>query len=134
MDGMFFMFFLYLGCSSGDVGLFDDDIYQNVPMVFWKGKFLYIQATGFADNDNGANLFCKTMGFTNGKITMKEETKMTTLMIGVCDASDVDLMQCTGGANTYNVSDSNVNADGSNAAVSIECEGGTSIKNPTCEG
>ena len=86
---------LLLDCIDGDVSYLGD-----VPQIMWRGRFWDICGNGFWNNDYGAELFCKKLGYEKGTIeTIKGKSgKATTRLsfhVGECTKSDTSLLKCT---------------------------------------
>ena len=120
----------FLACQNGDVAFVAD----NIPKIFWEGEFIGICGDGFWNNNNGASLFCKKLGYETGSITKipGAGTTMKSLLIGSCTEDDTDLSTCKGGINNYTVQEYSTCTTGN--TYDIVCTGGTSPKTISCEG
>ena len=104
-------YFLYLGpslCQDGDVLLEND----NTPYIYFSDKWRPICGHYFWDNNRGATLFCKKLGFTTGEVFGKDDGKqygnVEAFWIGKCKDSDNyfpsakdDDHNCNGGCNDF---------------------------------
>ena len=97
-------------CKQGDVAIDETvDVHMNTPMILWNKKFMHIQTNGFNDNNNGARLLCRQLGYDNGSVIEGVPSQLIEgststweiLMIGTCSNEDKSLSDCTGGNNTY---------------------------------
>ena len=89
-------------CSNGDVGFFSD----NIPKIFWRGKFFGICGDGFWNNNYGAAIFCRRLGYEGGVVKRtqgKSTSTMESLFVGTCVVNDTDLADCKGGNNVYKI-------------------------------
>ena len=72
-----------------------------VPEVLFQGKYYPICTYSFANNDIGATIFCKLLGFNKGEPVrtwaIYEEDAM---LVGKCMDGD-ELTKCTGGNNYW---------------------------------
>ena len=121
---------MFLACKEGDVGFF-----QNVPKIFWNGKFIGICGDWIWNNNNGASIFCKKLGYQTGVIRTSSgqgTSTMQSLRIGTCAADDTDLSACTGGHNSYTIVEHSKCTTGH--TFEIKCSGGDSPKKVSCEG
>ena len=83
------------------------------PMVFAKGKFRRLCSTGFVNNQHGANMICKKLGYQSGqwkqiqksggpghssgdRYVAGEESNDGALQLGECEQYANDLDDCTG--------------------------------------
>ena len=73
-----------------------------VPEVLYQGKYYPICGHYFWDNDTGATLVCKALGFKVGKYTSTRVAYHVDAMpVGDCKAGEKDLTKCTGGGNAW---------------------------------
>ena len=109
---------------------------DGTPMFFWNGKWSPICGEWFWDNQNGAQTFCKKLGYTNGnQQRTNEKYDQDAVQIGRCNA-DEDLEECSAGCNDKVVGKGCAAcAAGGNVAITITCEGPTSdTVSSSCEG
>ena len=79
-------------CENGDVKLDSDDI----PMIFWDGKWSRICGHYFWDNNIGATMFCKKLNYDSGTILeSKYHSAKPGFWIGQCLHGD-KFPYCTG--------------------------------------
>ena len=80
------LFIFSTGCKNGDIRN-----HNNQPQIFFMGEFRPICGNRFWDSDDGAHLFCKKLGFPEGKI-LKEfgqsNSSQISLDIGSCESTD----------------------------------------------
>ena len=120
-----------IDCSHGDVWLKDD----GTPFIFSNFTWSPICGHYFWDNENGANLFCKKLGFENGTVYPKKYTpsrhqfrySQDAFKVGKCNSGDSSITRCRGGCNDYRLggrcSDNDeANCDqGQNVGIKITC-------------
>ena len=134
-----------IDCSDGDVHLTVD----KVPMVYWNNTWSPICGHYFWDNDNGANLFCKKLGYINGTVypgkavspLSRQGYSQDALRIGKCDARNSVLTRCSGGCNDMKIGGrcyENEDAScskGEKVKITINCFGGSEVsKKASCTG
>ena len=73
--------------------------HDNKPRVFWKGEFLRICGNSFWSNNDGADMFCKKLGYeygvirtTDGQSTSEERS----FFVGLCREDHTSLIDCFG--------------------------------------
>ena len=89
----------FTACKDGDVSFHDGN-----PLVFWKGGFFAICGDAFWDNQHGASVFCKTLGYESGTIEKAAGRSTSTskaFRVGWCLSTDVNLSNCSGGRNKH---------------------------------
>ena len=70
---------------------------NNIPRMWFGGKFQTICGLGFWDNQIGASLFCKKLGYDSGEIKMlpgQSSSMNYSLVVGKCIAKDESLATC----------------------------------------
>ena len=96
----------------------------------------------FWDNQEGAILFCRKMGYYTGFFSGRgsgQKYDMDSFRIGKCKSGD-EWESCSGGCNDYQVGGScsnngGVKCDKEQAVkITIECSGGNSSKTSSCTG
>lgn len=119
-----------VGCQTGDIMLVNKK-----PMIYWKGRYLEICGDNFWNDNNGANLICDKIydGDTGTADKTVEQSTVTrdALMIGTCQSTDTDILQCTGGSNTYEIKP--YNECNTANTLTITCSG-SSRPERTCPG
>ena len=77
---------------------------DKTPLIFWNETWVPICAARFSENTNGANLFCKKLDFSSGKISINKSLALgkDAFKVGMCDKND-EWPNCTGGCNWENV-------------------------------
>ena len=89
---------------------------------------------GFANNNNGANVVCKMMGFTSGtysaaykQIPIATESKQTMLLDNViCKGDETSIDQCA--HNEWGVNDCRSHTNPYDEDVGVRCYGGGKFK------
>ena len=119
-------------CNNGDVRIKND----GTPWLYWDNHWSPICTVGFSDNNNGATLFCKKLGYQSGKIIKKsavsKEYPLDAFQIGKCMTGD-RLQNCKGGGNEYMMTDGC--RKNNTVLMRIGCEGGVNKKmNSSCKG
>ena len=126
-------------CSDGDVRLASD----NTPMFYSNGTFRPICGHWFWDNEYGADLFCRKLGFTTShldKLGRSESYTTDSVNVGMCKVDDTDVASCTGFCNSYKVGsvchgqDSYSCRAGKAVRIKITCSGGSFKKSHSCRG
>ena len=110
--------------------------FDNIPKIFWKGKFIHICGDRIWDNNNGASIFCKKLGYQTGVIRTfpgQGNSTMPSLNVGTCAEGDTDLSACTGGYNKYTVENNSKCTSGNTYKINCSSDG-DSPKNDSCEG
>ena len=105
--------------------------------IFWNGKFIGICGAGIWNNNNGASIFCKKLGYQTGVIRTSSgqgTSTMQSLRIGICAVGDTDLSACTGGHNSYTIHEHSNSRCTTGHTFEIKCSGGDSPKKVSCEG
>ena len=124
--------------SNGNVKLEED----GTPLVFWDSQWIPICGHYFWDNQNGAELFCRQMGFESGLLSRRGSGKKyegDSFRIGKCEDGDT-WESCSGGCNDYQRGGScNNNAKakcdkGQAVKFTIKCSGGDDLKTSTRSG
>ena len=124
--------------SNGDVKLEED----GTPLVFWDSRWIPICGHYFWDNQNGAELFCRKMGFESGLFSGRgsgQKYEGDSFRIGKCEHGDT-WESCSGGCNDYQRGGScnnnrNAKCDKNQAVkLTIRCSGGIDIKTSTRSG
>ena len=103
-----------IDCSHGDVWLKEalwttEETLEGTPFIFSNFTWSPICGHYFWDNENGANLFCKKLGFVNGTVYPKKYPPSThnftysqdALRVGKCNSRDMSIAWCNGGCNDY---------------------------------
>ena len=127
-------------CSNGDVKLEAD----GTPLTFWDYHWIPICGHYFWDNQDGAKLFCKKMGYHSGTVSKVSGQKydVESFRIGKCYEGDT-WESCSGGCNDYEAGGECSNNGYFGGAhcdkdqevkIAIECIGGGSIKTTSCKG
>ena len=104
--------------------------------MYWDNHWSPICTVGFSDNNYGAALFCKKLGYQSGKIikssALSKEYPVDAFQIGKCMTGD-RLENCNGGGNEYMMTDGcRVN---STVQMRIDCEGGENERmSSSCKG
>ena len=97
-------------------------------MIFVEGDFHPICGHFFWNDKNGANLFCKKLGYESADLNISGVTISTAaVMVGRCKAQDTDIAQCTGGlCNTMEIGGtcSTAKCLPGNNGIKIACHGG----------
>ena len=99
-------------------------------MICHKKKWMVICGDGFVENDWGATMFCRQLGFSDGAIRrVANRVEWSTLRSSVYDALQVGVCQqsdgysfnekCTGGKNTHKILDAKLCA--ASYDYKIEC-------------
>ena len=74
------------------------------PEVFWNGVWVPICGHWFWDNNFGATLFCKQLGFKSGIIKRNDQqVEADAIRIGRCTTWDNIWLHCSGGRNNLDV-------------------------------
>ena len=83
-------------CADGDVGI----LWDNTPLIYLNQRWTAICSARFAEDDIGANFFCKRLAFPSGHafVNSTVSNKEDAIMIGKCLAHD-SWPICTGGCN-----------------------------------
>ena len=118
---------------NGDVKLEED----GTPLVYWNYQWMPICGHYFWDNQNGAKLFCKKMGYDSGVLSGRNSGQKygrDSFRIGKCESGDEWMSSgrggCRGGCNDYQGGGScrnngNAKCDKHQAAkFTIKCSGG----------
>ena len=126
-------------CSNGDVKLEDD----GTPFIFWDNQWSPICGHYFWDNQVGAKLFCQKMGYHSGTFSGRgsgQKYSMDSFKIGKCNSGD-KWENCNGGCNDYQRGGRCSNRwygaecdQNQEVKITIQCEGGGSIKTSSCRG
>lgn len=108
---------------------------DDTPWFYWNNHWSPICSEGFADNSDGATLFCKKLGYQSGKIIRDYSKRypVGAFQIGNCMRGDM-LESCSGGFNDYMLTEAcNTN---STFQIRIGCEGGEDEekRNFSCKG
>ena len=112
-------------CKRGDVELADD----GVPNIFLDGSMHPICGNYLWDNEHGATIFCKKLGFLSGTRELTFETMtVDAFYVGICRATDVDLTDCTGGWNVKRLGGVSC-AAGQKIGIKFFCSGGKGSQN-----
>ena len=113
---------------------------NNVPFIYWDNQWSPICGHYFWNNQQGAKLFCQKMGYPSGTVSGKgseHKYSMDSFRIGQCNDGDT-WENCTGGCNDYQVGgacSNGVRCDKDQGVkITINCEGGGSIKTSSCIG
>ena len=70
---------------------------QSFPYIYWEHAFHPICGHYFWDNNYGATLFCKKLGYESGKIAPGSYAPtVDAIRIGSCSSSDTHLLNCSG--------------------------------------
>ena len=108
-------------------------------MIYWDNQWVPICGHYFWDNDYGATLFCKKLGFLSGKVYGGGGQKYSTdsFRIGRCINGD-EWKNCSGRCNDYQLGGKCNGIPGycgqsTTAKIYIDCEGGTHIKSTSCK-
>lgn len=96
-------------CKDGDVGISKNSPLKGGvelwPEVFHGGKFHPICGHFFWDNNRGANMFCKKMGFAHGgRQHRRNKFKVDSMPVGKCGKKAEkrgDLRKCNAGGNAW---------------------------------
>ena len=115
-------------CGDGDVSFHDSD-----PLVFWQGEFVRICGDIFWDSNDGAELFCKKLGYESGfiqKVPGSSASTSKALQVGRCTDTDISLAHCTGAFNTRYVGPFKDCTLGH--TYNIICSGGTEVSKASC--
>ena len=105
------------------------------PEIKIDGIWVPICGHYFWENQNGAKLFCRKLGFANGEHKGRETGSLLSkpgYHVGYCKGSDTDLLSCTGTCATGEVGGTdcgNCNA-GQHAGVEIKCINDKSVAPP----
>ena len=71
------------------------------PEVMYAGQWFPICGHYFWDNNNGANIVCKSLGFSGGTVQQTRSAyKKSAMPVGSCSAGQ-KLSSCTGGGNAW---------------------------------
>lgn len=122
-------------CSDGDVRLVD----HGTPYIFWENQWSPICGHYFWNNQVGAKLFCQKLGYQTGTFSRGsgQTYSMDSFRIGQCNTGDT-WESCTGGCNDYQsggACSNGVKCDQTQRVkITIECNGGESIKTTSCGG
>ena len=105
--------------------------YKKYPEIFLEGLWAPICGHYFWDNNNGATLFCKKLGFDHGVVRLpKGINKILTndaVRIGTCVETDDNLVNCSGGCNDLAIGGHCLTdnqrscSSGQEANIEIEC-------------
>ena len=125
-------------CLDGDVK-WDHDGSEGQPFVFWDKQWVPLCGHFFWDNDDGATLFCKKLGYNSGTVIPQSGQKYSvdSFRIGVCKEGD-SWLSCSGGRNDYKIGGSfdtypSAKCDVlANVKIHIKCRGGENIKTSSC--
>ena len=72
-----------------------------VPEVLYQGKYYPICGHYFWDNDNGATIVCKLLGFESGSYkSTRVKYDVDSMPVGDCKPGE-ELIKCTGGGNAW---------------------------------
>lgn len=134
----FATFILDHDCISGDVKLEPG----NIPMIFWNGNWSHLCYHYFWDNDNGAKLFCRKLGYESGEkpILHRRNKVKNSFSIGSCNEGDA-WPYCKGGCNARKVGGTqDCNTDKAKflpcnnpKMMLITCKGKTAFTPPTIQ-
>ena len=97
-----------------------------VPEVLYQGKYYPICGHYFWDNDGGATVVCKSLGFKTGKYTStRVKYDVDAMPVGDCKAEE-ELTKCTNGGNAWGkFNDRNGWCKkGQNIGVTVTCDPG----------
>ena len=122
-----FIYYLEIPAIT-DVRLLSD----NTPELQFNGKWSPICGHYFWDNDFGADLFCRKLGFTSGGTVIgrkrgngKFELSSDAIGIGRCSGSDNDIFKCSAGCNDLGLKSSCYTASrcrsGEESGIRIQC-------------
>ena len=109
---------------------------DGTPIVFWNNQWMPICGHYFWNNQIGAKLFCKKMGFQSGRFSGRGSGEFyggNSFRIGQCEQGDT-WGSCSGGCNDYQRGGScsdNVNAtcdDSQAVKITINCSGGNNVE------
>ena len=103
--------------------------------MFLNGAWAPICGHYFWDNNNGATLFCKKLGYHHGVVRIPiniyyKNLTSDAVRIGTCVETDDDLENCSGGCNDLEIGGHCLNdnqkscSSGQPANIEIECYGG----------
>jgi hypothetical protein len=99
------------------------------PQVFSKGKWYGICGHYFWNNNNGANSFCKKLGYNGGTLyKARKKLSYDAMMVGDCRANE-PIGSCTGGGTNHwgnpNGLSGRCKAYKEGVGVTITCSGGS---------
>ena len=129
-------------CTDGDIkhGSAGSTRSAKYPWIYWENKWHRICGHHLRNNEVGATLICKKLGYDSGKVKNKGKGNSETDMfrIGQCNEGD-SLTKCTGGCNDYKVggqcSETLENCTkGELARMAISCSGGSDHYTASCKG
>ena len=123
---------MHLGPKRGDVKIAAD----GTALMFVDGFHPICGHFFWNNRTNGANLFCRKMGYQHGVVVERNvHNSVKAVQVGICTEDDVDVAECTGGkCNTLKVGgickDLYSCKAGGNAAVKIECKESSEVTQP----
>ena len=117
-------------CQDGDVSYF-----ESRPKMFWKGRFLDICGDGFWNDDYGAKLFCKKLGYPSGGIKVylssTSQPMVDALRVMQCPSRSSSLLECSG---SYVVQPKrDCTGGGRNRHYKIHCSGAFVAREASCK-
>ena len=101
-----------------------------MPEVLFQGKYYPICGHFFWDNDTGATLVCKSLGFKVGKYkSTRVKYDVDAMPVGDCKAGEKDLTKCTGGGNAWGKFDDRNGwcKKGQGVGVEVTCDNGACV-------
>ena len=124
-------------CSTGDVKLETD----GTPYVFWYNQWTPICGHYFWNNQEGAKLFCRKMGYKSGSLSghgSGQKYATDSFRIGECNSNDM-WENCRGGHNDYQIggrfNQGTAKCDRyQEVKITIWCGEGDSTKTTSCRG
>ena len=119
---------------NGDVKLGENA----TPYMYWDNQWIPICGHYFWDNQEGASLFCKKIGYSKGSISRKHgKYPQDSFRIGKCNAGD-DWSSCKGGCNGYTIGGACANGAScdkeQHVKIEITCEGWDGKTTKSCDG
>ena len=102
--------------------------------MFWNNRWTPICGHWFWDNQIGASLFCKKLGYDSGTVSGKgsgQKYSVDSFLIGRCKIGD-KIERCTDNANRYEIS--YLCRRSQAVRINIQCTGGNRVKTASCDG
>ena len=97
------------------------DGFAFVPEVRFHQKWYSICGHHFWNNNNGANTFCKALGFSRGWVGRGQPYNSDSVEVGSCNAGQ-SLDACTGGGNKWGSPDAGSWCrKGQNVGITVTC-------------
>jgi len=105
-------------CAEGNAKLDAD----NVPYLFYGGKWSPICGHCFWDNQDGAKAFCQELGYSNGRFNRGGRYDQDAIEVGKCRSGE-SINSCSSGCNQYK--NTGWCKKGNGVKITISCEGHT---------